>query len=104
MIYFIALFSRFTQHYYPVKFHAAFAPVSPRSCFVLLPHSVHHLFPDGVPKNLEVLYIYYGTPTSGAIFIKCNNGMINLPIAADVIEVLLIIFYKSSISLLYIIY
>ena len=72
--------------------HAGFMPVSPRSCFVLLPHSVHHLFPDGVPKNLEVLYIYYGTPTSGAIFIKWKNGMINLPIAADVIEVLLIIF------------
>jgi hypothetical protein len=44
MIYFIALFSRFAQHYYLAKFHAVFVPVLARSRFVLLPHSVHDLF------------------------------------------------------------
>ena len=52
MIYFIALFSRFAQHYYLAKIHAVFVPVSARSRFVLLARLSMDRLSTGVAKIL----------------------------------------------------
>jgi len=68
MIYFIALFSRFAQHYYLAKIHAVFVPVLARSRFVLLARLSMDRLSTGVAKILQRVCIYIGTPTNGAIF------------------------------------